>query len=99
MTCKILNLPCEYKKSPTHSRSFLRALQRRCSNGGRPRPRDGRSGFGDVCGFCSDVGAAVDEVSDVMDALSRDDCRFLVTLDDDERVTTAVTCQESAPTA
>ena len=83
------DLPCEYKKSPTHSRSFLRALHRRCSVGGRPR--DDCLDFGDVRRFCSDVGTMAGEVSDVTGALSRDDCRVLVLLVD-ERVLTAVTC-------
>jgi len=91
ITCKTLGLPCEYKKSPTHSRSFLRALQRRCSTGGRPR--DDRSDLGEVRRFCCDVAAAAGEVSDVTDALSRDDCRVLLVILVDERVVTTITCQ------
>jgi len=69
----------------------LRALQRRGSTGGRPRPRNDRSVFEDVRRFGSDdaVAGAVGEVSDVTDALSRDECRLLLLLTD-ERVTTAV---------
>jgi len=68
-------VPCEYRKSPTHSRSFLRALQRRCSTGGCTRPRADRFIFEAVPRFgCDDAAAAaagVGEVSDVTeDALS-----------------------------
>jgi len=69
----------------------LRALQRRCSSGGRPR--DGRSDFGDARRFCSDVAeVAAGEVSDAVDVLRRADCRVSVIFDD-ERVTTALTHQ------
>jgi len=67
----MLDLPCEYKKSPTHSRSFLRALRRGWSFGGRPR--DDRTEGGELRHFRGDVATTAGEVSDVVDALSRDD--------------------------
>jgi len=42
----------------------------------------------DALRFCDDVPTAAEDADDVTDALSRDDWRVLVTLDD-ERVTTA----------
>jgi len=64
----------------------LRALQRLGSCGGLPRPRDDddRSFFEDLRRFCSDAA-----MSDVAEALSRDECRVLVLFTDDERVTAA----------
>ena len=88
-------MPCEYKKSPTHSRSFLRALQRRGSTGGRSR--DSRSDVADLWRFCSDVAAsaATCEVSDVMVELNRDERRVLIVLFD-KRVTTAEIHQQES---